>query len=69
MKLTALADNTCKDGDCPAAYRTDRGTAVIQGARVTDPAALRQLHLPAEETAVEVPLKLILDAAKELGLP
>jgi hypothetical protein len=50
----------CSDGKtCPAIYRTDRGTVVIQGWTVTDPEALRQLHLPSGEQAVEVPAEMV----------
>ncbi|MBM7784905.1 hypothetical protein [Tenggerimyces flavus] len=67
MKLTHIAGISCPDDDCPAAYLTDRGTAIIQGGIVTDPDALARLGLPAHETAVEVPISLLHDAA--LGLP
>jgi hypothetical protein len=43
-------------GACPALYATDRGTYVIQGKVVTDPAALADLRdLAIDETAFEVP--------------
>lgn len=58
MELTPLADD-CRNTTCPAAFATDRGTFVIQGYEVTDPAALRQLGLPDGETAVEVPRSLV----------
>ena len=45
----------CDDGTCPAIYRTDRGTIVVQGSIVTDPDALQAMDLPAHETAVGVP--------------
>ena len=32
MELTKIAGDDCKDGDCPAVYRTDRGTIAVQGA-------------------------------------
>ncbi|MEU4332626.1 hypothetical protein [Nonomuraea dietziae] len=31
-------------GDCPALYRTDRGTYVVQGKIVTDPDALGRVR-------------------------
>lgn len=50
----------CSDGKtCPALYRTDRGTVVIQGWTVTDPEALRQLSLPGGEQAVEIPAEMV----------
>jgi hypothetical protein len=69
MKLTLISrDDWCKDGDCPAVYATDRGTALIQGSPVTDAEALSQLALPGHETAVEVPMDIIRQAAEALGL-
>lgn len=38
---------------------TERGTVVILGPAVTDPEALEQLALPAEESAIEVPIHLL----------
>ncbi|MEV6876254.1 hypothetical protein [Amycolatopsis sp. NPDC051128] len=49
-------------GNCPTAYATNRGTFVVQGSKVTDPAALAQLRergLPDHETAVEIPASLL----------
>lgn len=58
MRLTRIRGH-CPDGNtCPTIYRTDRGTAVVQGNRL-DPEALAGLGLPAHETAVEVPLELL----------
>ena len=55
-----------RDGDCPTLYRTDRGTIVVQGYKVTDPEALADLRDLAEnETVVEVPEKLLRFADKE----
>ncbi|GAB3373617.1 hypothetical protein [Amycolatopsis echigonensis] len=53
---------TSAGGNCPNAYRTNRGTYVVQGYRVTDEQALRQLHergMPDTETAVEIPAGLL----------
>ncbi|GAA1030821.1 MULTISPECIES: hypothetical protein [Amycolatopsis] len=61
MKLTHL-HTTSKNGGCPELYETDRGTYVVQGAKVTDPEVLAQLRergLPDHETAVEVPKALL----------
>ncbi len=65
MKIVRKLDNGCKGGDCPTVYVTDRGTLVIQG-YVLDPSAVRQLTLPTGESAVEVPVDLILGAAREV---
>lgn len=61
MRLTRIRGACGDDETCPTLYRTDRGTAVVQGYRVLDPEALAALGLPANETAVEVPLSLLLD--------
>ncbi|OLT46943.1 hypothetical protein BJF85_00270 [Saccharomonospora sp. CUA-673] len=61
MKLTHLG-TTSKNGGCPELYATDRGTYIVQGARVTDPealATLRERGLPEHETAVEIPQALL----------
>lgn len=61
MKLTFLG-STSTGGNCPNLYATDRDTAVVQGAKVTDPDALAELHrrgMPEHETAVEVPTGLL----------
>ncbi|PXY25135.1 hypothetical protein BAY59_24220 [Prauserella coralliicola] len=61
MKLTHLG-STSKNGGCPEAYETDRGTFIVQGTRVTDPEALailRERGLPDHETAVEIPKELV----------
>lgn len=64
MKLTFIR-KTKKSGDsnCPSLYRTDRGTFVVQGWRVTDPDALAQLEIPAHETVVEVPADVLAEIA------
>jgi hypothetical protein len=43
----------------PTVYRTDRGTWVVQGWNITDPEALSQMNIPAGETAVEIPDRMI----------
>ncbi|WP_084961458.1 hypothetical protein [Thermoactinospora rubra] len=57
MRLTYLGKtNTSNEGSCPALYRTDRGTVVVQGKIVTDPDALADVRdLAPDETIVEVP--------------
>lgn len=54
MELTFLGTSSGDNG-CPTLFATDRETVVVQGWRVTDPAALAAMDLPAHETAVEVP--------------
>jgi hypothetical protein len=59
MKLTFVG-TTSDNGGCPTLYATDRGTAVIQGPRVTDPEALAELrNVLAGETFIEVPAELL----------
>ena len=61
MQLTFLG-TTSNSGSCPNLYATDRGTYVVQGARITDPealATLRERGLPDHETAVEIPAALL----------
>ena len=60
MQLTLVAKDpdSVPDGS-PTLYRTDRGTWVVQGWAVTDPAALATLNLPDGETCVEIPDRLI----------
>lgn len=58
MQLTRIAGE-CPDGrTCPTVYRTDRGTAVIQGYRL-DADTLARVPLGADETAVEIPMSLL----------
>ncbi|WP_037064313.1 hypothetical protein [Pseudonocardia acaciae] len=57
MKLTLLGSES-NDGKSPTLYATDRGTCVVQGWKVTDPAALAAMKIPCTEDAVEVPMAL-----------
>jgi hypothetical protein len=59
MELTKIAGD-CKDGDCPAVYRTDRGTVAVQGLRLSHP-------VPESEAVVEIPAGLLAEAARALG--
>lgn len=65
MKLTFIR-KTVQSGDsnCPSLYRTDRGTFVVQGWRVSDPEALAQLDIPSHETVVEVPADVLAEIAR-----
>ena len=61
MKIEFLG-TTSTGGHCPSAFRTERGTYLAQGWKVTDPEALAELRrrgLPDHETVVEVPAELI----------
>ncbi|MEU8007723.1 hypothetical protein AB0B66_41745 [Catellatospora sp. NPDC049111] len=67
MQLTFIRKTVLSgDTNCPSLYRTDRDTFVVQGWRVTDPEALRQLDVPAHETVVEVPSDVLAEIARSL---
>lgn len=56
--------STSETGDCPSAWRTDRGTYLVQGSRVHDPEALAELRtfgngIPDHETVVEIPAGML----------
>lgn len=59
MKLRKLG-TTSQDGGCPTLYETETGDIVVQGDRLTDPEARRQLQdvLDGEEFVV-VPRTLL----------
>ena len=56
QELTAIA--SCGNGECPAVYRTDRGTLVIQGS------IFEYQGVPAGEAMVEIPASLIMNISK-----
>ena len=67
-RLTYIGTSSGDKG-CPTVWVTDRGTLVIQGTTVTDPAAVAAMRangLPDHESAVEVPAELLpmIDLAK-----
>lgn len=64
MKLRFLGKET-EAGNSPTLYDTDEDMYVIQGWTIEDEATLRQLRLPAGETAVIVPKALIRHLPKE----
>lgn len=60
MELTLVAgDPESQPTNSPTLYKTDRGSWVVQGWVVDDPDALATLNLPAGETAVEIPDRMI----------
>ena len=66
MRLTRIAGpgNDCPDGvTCPTVFATDRGTLVVQGYVLT-PENLAQMTLPDGESAVEIPVSLLMEAAR-----
>ncbi|MEU3567758.1 hypothetical protein AB0E96_04885 [Kitasatospora sp. NPDC036755] len=64
MKLTEL-DSSCDNGPCPTIYATDTGELVVQGFRVEDPEALATMRLPEAETAVRIPIDLLVRVARD----
>jgi hypothetical protein len=54
--LTAL----CGAGTCPAIYRTDRGTLVVQGRTIASETV--GIDLPEGELLVEIPEELLAEA-------
>ncbi|MFC4585479.1 hypothetical protein [Sphaerisporangium corydalis] len=66
MRLRFLG-STSEAGACPSLYETDRGTIVVQGLTLTDPAARADLrHVLDGESAVEVPRELLVRIAREV---
>ena len=60
MRLTLVAkDPGSEPNGSPTLYRTDRQSWIVQGWEVTDPDALADLRLPAGETCVEIPDRLV----------
>lgn len=60
MRLTFIAkDPESNPTGSPTLYRTDRETWVVQGWDVADPQALAQMDIPAGESAVEIPDRMI----------
>ncbi|MFD4904857.1 hypothetical protein [Kitasatospora purpeofusca] len=64
MKLTLL-DSSCDNGPCPTVYSTDTGELVVQGFKVEDPEALAAMRLPETETAVRIPVELLVRVARD----
>lgn len=59
MDLIKIAGD-CKDDDCPTVFATGRGTVAVQGYTV-------EMATPDGESVVEIPVKLLLEAARALG--
>lgn len=55
----------CADGQCPAVYRTERGTLLVQGDTIGGQQA--GIDLPAHESLVEIPIDLLLAAVRDIG--
>ena len=60
MELTFVAkDPNSEPNGSPTLYRTDRGSWVVQGWVVTDPAVLTAMDIPIGESCVEIPDRLV----------
>lgn len=58
MQLRFLGKDSA-GGDSPTLYASDRDTYVVQGWKVEDEALVSGLGIPADETCVEVPPRLL----------
>lgn len=75
MKVTRLRIETPTKLQCPSLHVTEAASPalteyharpgepslIVQGKKITDPEALAALDLPDDETAVEVPIRLLLN--------
>jgi hypothetical protein len=60
MRLTFIGkDPDSNPTGSPTIYRTDRGSWVVQGWVVSDHDALAQMDVPAGETCVEIPDRML----------
>jgi hypothetical protein len=60
MRLTLIGkDPESNPTGSPTVFRTDRDSWVVQGWAVTDSDALGQMNIPAGETAVEIPDRML----------
>ncbi|MFH8984874.1 hypothetical protein [Streptomyces varsoviensis] len=65
MKLNQLASE-CDEGPCPTVWAVEgTGNVLVQGFTVDDEEALATMRLPDNETAVRIPLSLLLRVARE----
>ncbi|PSK96327.1 hypothetical protein CLV63_112212 [Murinocardiopsis flavida] len=63
MRLTRIAGE-CPDGvTCPTVFATDRASIVVQGYELAAD-ELAKITLPSGETAVEIPVSLLKEAAR-----
>lgn len=60
MQLTFVAkDPESNPTGSPTLYRTDRGSWVVQGWTISDPAVLAQMGIPPGEGCVEIPDRML----------
>jgi hypothetical protein len=60
MEFTQIAGTNCGERDCPAVFRTDRGTIAVQGDIVERQTAVG-------EGVVEIPTDILKEAVRALG--
>jgi len=67
MKVQKLTGGfqDCGAGTCPAIFRTDRDTLVVQG-KLIKGQDLAEFSLPSDEGVVEIPEALLRDLSKNL---
>jgi hypothetical protein len=58
IRLVAKDPDSVPD-QSPTLYKTDRDSWLVQGLAVTDPATLAEMNIPAGETVVEIPDRLV----------
>ncbi|MEV0131404.1 hypothetical protein AB0H83_23435 [Dactylosporangium sp. NPDC050688] len=58
IKLIA-ADPESAPTNSPTLYKTDRGSWIVQGWVVTDPEVLAEMGIPAGESCVEIPDRMV----------
>lgn len=66
MKLTRIAGDCGDNIECPAVYVSDRGTIVVQGYTLARTGL--DIALADDESAVEIPLELLKEAARAHAL-
>ncbi|MFI6320406.1 hypothetical protein ACIBG8_22930 [Nonomuraea sp. NPDC050556] len=60
MKITRIAvDPDSQPQGSPTLYKTDRGSWLVQGWIVDDPEVLGLMNIPAHETVVELPDRMV----------
>ncbi|MFD7510307.1 hypothetical protein ACFV5N_13350 [Streptomyces sp. NPDC059853] len=64
LELLRVTEGCNDERDCPALYRTDRGTVVARGWKVADSDAIAALELPEHEGVVELPADLVAEVLR-----
>lgn len=69
MQVKYLRDASPTTRTCPTLYATDRGTYLVQGDKIQNPALLSPYNLAGKEDVVEVPAKLLEEIADATAFP